>query len=161
MPTCHFFMDEGKLCCLWSHEFKLVWRCHQLLSGFLIKGHLPQMSRQPCRSLIIRVIMKWSRGLCTDILAFALQLRKTSARRPFDEGVVWPVIASNRVPYFWMRSVRSHSSSGRKGREVERGSGVYAYVVFHKLICVRKTCRDIIGFFIIFFMIFIKMSLFY
>ena len=24
----------------------LVWRCHQLLSGFLAKGHLPRMSRQ-------------------------------------------------------------------------------------------------------------------
>jgi len=28
---------------------------------------------------MIRVIMKWSWGLCTDLLAFALQLRKTSA----------------------------------------------------------------------------------
>ena len=27
-------------------------------------------------------------GLCTDLLAFALQLRKTSARRPSDEGAV-------------------------------------------------------------------------
>ena len=54
--------------------FKVVWRCHQLLSGFLVKGHLPRMSRQ---SLMIRAIMKGSWGLCTDHLAFALQLRKT------------------------------------------------------------------------------------
>ena len=27
-------------------NFKLVWRCHQLLSGFLAKGHLPRVSRQ-------------------------------------------------------------------------------------------------------------------
>ena len=33
-------------------------------------------------------------GLCTDLLAFALQLRKTSARRQSDEGAVRPVIAS-------------------------------------------------------------------
>ena len=27
-------------------RFKLVWRCHQLLSRFLAKGHLPRVSRQ-------------------------------------------------------------------------------------------------------------------
>ena len=32
-----------------------MWRCQQLLSGFLAKGHLPRVSR---RSLMIRVIMK-------------------------------------------------------------------------------------------------------
>ena len=39
---------------------KLVWRYHQLLSGFLIKGHLPRVLRQSRRSLMIRVIMKLS-----------------------------------------------------------------------------------------------------
>ena len=39
-------------------SFKLVWRCHQLLSGFLAKGHYPRVSRQSRRSLMIRVIMK-------------------------------------------------------------------------------------------------------
>ena len=68
-------------------NFYLVWRCHQLLSsGFLAKGHLPWVSRQSRRSLMIRVTMKWSWGLCTDLLAFALQLRKTSAKRPSNEG---------------------------------------------------------------------------
>ena len=37
----------------------------------------PLAPRQSRRSLIIRMIMKWSRGLYTDLLAFALQLRKT------------------------------------------------------------------------------------
>ena len=55
-----------------QESFKLVWRCHQLLSGFLAKGHLPRVLRQSRRSLMIRVIMKWLRGLCTDVLAFAL-----------------------------------------------------------------------------------------
>ena len=27
-------------------SFKLVWRCHQLLSGFVTKGHLPRVSGQ-------------------------------------------------------------------------------------------------------------------
>ena len=53
-------------------SFKLVWRCHQLLSGFLAEGHLPQMSRQSRCSLMIRVIMKRSWGLCRDLLIFAL-----------------------------------------------------------------------------------------
>jgi hypothetical protein len=37
---------------------------------------------------MIRIIMKLSRGLGTDLLAFALELRKTSSRRPSDEGAV-------------------------------------------------------------------------
>ena len=66
-------------CCPWSHgcsqkSVKLVWQCHQLLSGFLAKDHLPWVL---CGSLMIRVIMKFSGGLCTDLLAFALQLRKS------------------------------------------------------------------------------------
>ena len=58
-------------------SFKLVWRCHQLLSGCLAKCHFSRVSRQSLRSLIIRVIMKQSWGLCRDLLPFALQLRKT------------------------------------------------------------------------------------
>ena len=66
-------------CWPWSHDLQprklqLMWRCQQLLSAFLVKGHLPRVSRQ---LLMIRVITKWSRGLCTDLLTFALQLRKT------------------------------------------------------------------------------------
>jgi hypothetical protein len=97
-----------------QRSFKLVWRCHQLLSGFLTKGHLLRVSRQ---SLIINVIIKFSLGLCTDLLAFTLSLRKTpetSARRPSDEGAVRPVIASNGVLYLKMRSLGSHSTSGRE-----------------------------------------------
>ena len=87
------------------------------LSRSLAKGRLPRVSRQSCWLVMIRVIMKWSWGLCTDLLAFALQLRKTrktSARRPSDEGSVQPVIASNRVPFLQMRSVGSQSMPGRE-----------------------------------------------
>ena len=60
-------------------------------------------------------------GVCTDLLAFALQLRKTSARRPSDEGAVQPVIVSNWVP------VGSHITSGReKGGNKERTGWVVA-----------------------------------
>ena len=57
--------------------FKLVWRCHQLLPGFLPKGHLLQVSRLSYLSANDRIIMRRYRGLCTDLLAFALRLRKT------------------------------------------------------------------------------------
>ena len=70
--------------------FKLVWRCYQPLSGFLTKDHLPWVSRQSRRSLMIRVIMKSSRGLCTDLPEFPLRLRKTPARRTSDDGTVQP-----------------------------------------------------------------------
>ena len=69
-------------------------------------------------SLMIRVIMKWSWGLCTDLLAFALQPRKTqkktSARRPSNEDAVLPVITSNGVPLLQIRSVGSYSTLGRE-----------------------------------------------
>jgi hypothetical protein len=111
-------------CCTWSHglrrkkSFKTVCRCHQLLSGFLAKGHLPRVAGQSHRSLMIRVIMKWSRRLCTDLLA----LKKTWAKRPFDEGAVRSVITLNGVLNLQMRSVGSHSTSRKvKGGKYRQG----------------------------------------
>ena len=51
-PVVHGAMAFGQ------KNFQLVWRCRQLLFGFLAKGHLPRVSRQSCRSLMIKVIMK-------------------------------------------------------------------------------------------------------
>ena len=52
-----FFVVLGAIGC-GQKSFKLLWRCQQLLSGFLAKGHLPRLSLQSRRSLMIRVIMK-------------------------------------------------------------------------------------------------------
>ena len=52
-------------------------------------------------------------GMCKDLLAFILQLRKTSARRLLMKAVQ-PVIASNGVPFLQMRLVALHSMSGRE-----------------------------------------------
>ena len=113
------------LCVLLSMEpwaaakknFQLVWRYHQLVSGFLAKGHLPRVSHQSHQSLMIRVIMRRSWG-CAQIswhLPYSRgKPQKTTARRPSDEGAVGPVIASNGVPFLQMRSVGSHSTSGRE-----------------------------------------------
>ena len=43
LPAVHGAMD-----CSQNKSFKLVCRCHQLLTGFLVKGHLPQVSHQSC-----------------------------------------------------------------------------------------------------------------
>ena len=50
-------------------------RYHQLLSRFLAKG-MPRVSRQSCLSANDRVMMRWYRRVCTDLLTFSLQLRK-------------------------------------------------------------------------------------
>ena len=100
---------HGDVGCGQKKNFRLVWQCHQLLSRFLTKGHLPGVSSQSHWSLMISVTMKSSQGLCTDLLEFALPC-KTSVRRSSDEGIMRPVIASNGVLYLQMRSVESHST---------------------------------------------------
>ena len=50
--------------------------------------------------------------------------QETSARRPCDEGAVGRVIASNGVPFLQMRSVGSHSTSGREKEGKDRGRPV-------------------------------------
>ena len=70
-----------------GHEsFKLVWRCHQLLSGFLAKRPLAPSVASVTSVANDKVDNEMILGQCTYLLAFALELRKTSARRPSDEG---------------------------------------------------------------------------
>ena len=58
-PTVHGTMGFGQ------KSFRLVWRCHQLLSGFLANGHLPRMS---CLSANDKEDNEVKQELCTDIL---------------------------------------------------------------------------------------------
>ena len=111
---------EHDICCPWNHElrpkknFQLVWLCHQLLSGFLAKGHLLRMSHQSRRSLMIRVILgavHRSPGIC---LTAEENPRKPQLGDRLMKGAVRPVIASNEVPFVQMRSVRSHSTPGKE-----------------------------------------------
>ena len=80
-------------------SFKLVWQCHQLLSGFIANDHLPRVSSQSCLSANDKGInkMTW----------------KTSARLPSDEGCMTSYHI-NCVPYFEMWSVGLHSMSEKK-----------------------------------------------
>ena len=100
------YVVHGAMSCS-QKSFKLVWRCHQLLFGFLTKGHLHRVSRQSLLSLMIGMIMEW--GLCTGLLAFTFQLRKTLENLSYET-----IYGPNGVPSHQMRSLESHSTSGRK-----------------------------------------------
>ena len=100
VPAVHGVMGCSQRSC------KLVWRCHQPLSGLLAKDHLPRVLRQSRRSLMIRLILKWSQRLCTDLLEFDYdwgETRKTSTRKQSDEGSVtshclkWSPLHQNEV----------------------------------------------------------------
>ena len=102
-------------CCLWSHglrpkNFQLVWQCHQLLSGFLAKGHLPRVSSQSRRSLMIRVIMNYpgavhrSPGICLTA--------EENPRKPQLGNRVMKGLCDQSL--LQVRSVGSHSTLGRE-----------------------------------------------
>ena len=79
-------------------------------------NHLPRMSRQSRLSANDKgdsEIIPWTahRSLVSNLRS--RKTWKTSGRRPSIKAVR-PVIASNGVPYLQMRSVGSHSTSGRK-----------------------------------------------
>ena len=57
------------------------------------------------------VDMQTSLGIC---LTVEEKSQKTSASIPSDEGAVRPVIASNGIPFLQIRSVGSHSMTGRE-----------------------------------------------
>ena len=67
-------------------RLKLVWRYHQLLSGFLTYGHLPRVSRQPRLSSNDKINNDMIPGGCVKIswhLPYScLKPRESSARRP-------------------------------------------------------------------------------
>ena len=96
-------------------SFKVVWQGHQLLSGFLAKGHLPQCHvRHICRLMWVK--MRSYRQLWTGLVALPYSWgkpRKTSARRPSDKGCAtsYHFIGSFNSK---MTSVGSNSMSGRE-----------------------------------------------
>ena len=60
-----------------ANNFKLVWWWHQLMYGFLAKGHLSRVSRKSRLQANDKGDNEMIPGLCTDFLEFTLQLRKT------------------------------------------------------------------------------------
>ena len=109
-------------------RFMLMCRWHQHLSEFLAKGHLPQVSRQSRRSLMIRVIMKWSRQLCTDLLAFALHLRKTLRKSQLGDRLMKGMCDQSSPGPFPPNEVGMIAQHVRKGEVRKEGKdGVYVF----------------------------------
>jgi hypothetical protein len=70
--------------------FKLFWRCHYFLPGFLVISHLPRVPHQSRLSANGGVAMKRNGEVCPDVLAFTLRLRRLGDRLM---KAVRPVIA--------------------------------------------------------------------
>ena len=98
------------------------------------------------RALMISVIMKWSRGLCTDLPHLTYnrgKSRKISTRRPFDEGAVRPIIVSNGVPFLEMMFLGSQSTSGwekegKRKRKKERTEKVWSVSCLYTEDCIMS-----------------------
>ena len=116
-------------CCTWSHglqpkkNFKLAWRCYQLLSGFLAKGHFLRVSRESSLSAndneITPEAVHRSPGIC-------LTAEENSGKPQLGHRrlkAVRKVIPSNGVCYLQMRSVGSHSTSGMENEGKRKGLG--------------------------------------
>jgi hypothetical protein len=117
---------HGTMGC-YQKSFKLVWGCHQLLSGFLANSHMPRVSRQSRLLLIIRVIFRAYRRL-HRYPGIYLMVHENSGKPRLRNRlmkVVRPVFATNGIPYLQMRSVESHSTSDRKKAEKEEGMKFY------------------------------------
>ena len=91
-------------------SFMKVWRGHQLISGFL---QLPRVSRQSRLSVNVKV----KQGAVRIFPDICHTVEENPGKLQLGDHLmkaVQPVISSNGVPYFKMRSVRSHSTSGRE-----------------------------------------------
>ena len=94
-------------------NFQLVWRCHAPVWVPSRRPLVPSVASVTSvandngdNEMILGAVCRSPR--------ISLQPRKTSAKRPSYEGAVQPFITSNGVPFLQMRSVGSHSMSGRK-----------------------------------------------
>jgi hypothetical protein len=89
-----------------------VWRFHQLLSRFLANGHLPQVSHQSANDKfdneIIPGAVHKSFGLTAEEIPGKTSSRKASMKA---------------VPCLQMRSVGSHSMSGREKEGKKKRTG--------------------------------------
>ena len=63
-------------------SFKLVWLCHQLLSGFLVEGYLPRVSLLSAKGNGNIEIIPGAVHRSLGIYLIAKETRETSARRP-------------------------------------------------------------------------------
>ena len=105
-------------------RFMVMRSCHQLLSAFLANGHLPRLS---CQSSLTDND-KGDNGVKQETVhrspCIYLTVEENPRKPQLGEGmmkVVLPIIASNGIPYFQMKSAGSHSKSEREMEGMEEG----------------------------------------
>ena len=98
------FCVHGNVGC-GQKSFTLVWWCQQFLSGFLAKGHV---------ALSVASVTSVANDKGDNEMILGAVHRSPGISLVSDEGAVRPFIASNGVPFLQMRSVGSHSTSGRE-----------------------------------------------
>ena len=137
--------------CPWSHglgpkkKTLLVWRCHQLLSGFLSQRPLSpsvasvtSVANDKGDNEMVLGAVNRSPGICLTVEENSRKLQETSARRPSDEGIVRPVVASNGVPFLQIRLVRKGEGRNKERTRSELSSETFYHsVIFTSVgICV-------------------------
>ena len=95
--------------------------CHQLLSGFQAKGHLPPVTSvandKGDNEMILRAVHK-SPGIC-------LAAEENPGKPQLGDRLMKTVrsgIALNRITFLQMRSVESHSTSEREKKGKQEGT---------------------------------------
>jgi hypothetical protein len=94
-----------------------MWRCHQLLSGFLANDHLPQLSRQSRLSAKGKNDNEVKQGEVHRSPSIYLTIEESPGKHQLRDRLIKAVriaIDSNGVPYPYMRSLGPHSMSGRE-----------------------------------------------
>ena len=128
--------------------FKLVWQCHQLLSGLLSPlapsvASVTSVANDKDDNEMILGAVERSRGIC---LTAEECPRKSQLGDRLMKGAVRPVIASNGVSFLQMRSVGSHSRSGtdNEGKKERMGLVLNVCIVDAKLrlyVITWKKCK--------------------
>ena len=119
-----------------------MWRCHQLLSGFLAKGHLPRVSRQSRLSANDKNDNEKTLGTVHRFRGICLTAGENPGNPQLGDSLmkaVLTVITSNGAPYFQMRSLGSHSTSGR---EEEKTILCWRYTLLNSLSMLEAEFHD-------------------
>ena len=110
-------------------SFKLLWRCHKLLSEFKANGYLPRVSRQSRLSANDKDDYEMIPGSVHRSTGIYLTAEKNPGKSHLGRPSVRPVMASNGVLHLQMTSLGSYNTYG-KGREGKKERMGLAYSTF-------------------------------
>ena len=87
-------------------SFKLVWRCHQLLSGFLAKGHLPRVSRRSTlgdRSVSYAYIMSLHASESSDFRIYVhMEFSSCFGVKNPSRNIVKNIFEATSIIFVWL-----------------------------------------------------------